>query len=97
LPPQLADAKQRREQLEKALERARAADKARKTDGIDPVKNPAQVPTSDPESRVMPNKEGGYAPNYTPTATTDSHRGFIVDAESASWMGAGSTRPLLAS
>jgi hypothetical protein len=27
----------------------------------------------------MPNKEGGYAPNYTPTATTDGHRGFIVD------------------
>ena len=29
----------------------------------------------------MPNKEGGYAPNYTPTATTDGHRGFIVDCE----------------
>ena len=29
----------------------------------------------------MPNKEGGYAPNYTPTATTDGHRGFIVDGE----------------
>jgi len=81
LPPQLADAKQRREQLQKALERAQAADKARKTEGIDPGKNPAQVPTTDPESRVMPNKEGGYAPNYTPTATTDSHRGFIMDAD----------------
>lgn len=29
----------------------------------------------------MPNKEGGYAPNYTPTGTTDGHRGFIVDCE----------------
>jgi hypothetical protein len=29
----------------------------------------------------MPNKEGGYAPNYTPTATTDGHRGFIVDCD----------------
>lgn len=29
----------------------------------------------------MPNKEGGYAPNYTPTAITDGHRGFIVDAD----------------
>ena len=29
----------------------------------------------------MSNKEGGYAPNYTPTSTTDGHRGFIVDCE----------------
>ncbi len=29
----------------------------------------------------MPNKEGGYAPNYTPTATTDGHRGFIADCD----------------
>jgi len=39
------------------------------------------VPTSDPDSRVMPNKEGGYAPNYTPTATTDGESGFIVDCD----------------
>jgi hypothetical protein len=29
----------------------------------------------------MPNKEGGYAPNYTPTAAGDIHGDFIVDAE----------------
>ena len=28
-----------------------------------------------------PIKEGGYAPNYTPTATTDGERGFIVDVD----------------
>ena len=27
----------------------------------------------------MPNKEGGYAPNYTPTAAVDGASGFIVD------------------
>jgi transposase len=80
LPPELADAKQRREQIQKALDRARDADKARKADGIDPVKKPAQVPTTDPDSRVMPNKEGGHAPNYTPTAATDGNCGMIVDA-----------------
>jgi transposase len=80
LPPELADAKQRREQIQKALDRARDADKARKADGIDPVKKPAQVPTTDPDSRVMPNKEGGYAPNYTPTVATDGKSGMIVDA-----------------
>ena len=29
----------------------------------------------------MPNKEGGYSPNYTPVATTDGQCGFIVDGD----------------
>src|SRR5690349_16287418 len=33
------------------------------------------------DSRVMPNKEGGYAPNYTPTTVTDGERGFILDVD----------------
>lgn len=78
LPPELAELDRRREQVRAALEKARAADEARRKEG---VKNPAQVPTTDPDSRVMPNKEGGFAPNYTPTATTDGHRGFIVDCD----------------
>jgi transposase len=82
LPESLAELEQRREQIRTALEQARAADDSRrKKQGIDPEKNPAQVPTTDPDSRVMSNKEGGYAPNYTPTSTTDGHRGFIVDCE----------------
>ena len=28
----------------------------------------------------MPNKEGGFAPNYTPTALTDGESGIILDA-----------------
>src|SRR5207253_8600870 len=78
LPPELADVDRRREQVRAALEKAQAADEARRKEG---VKTPAQVPTTDPDSRVMPNKEGGYAPNYTPTATTDGQRGFIVDCD----------------
>lgn len=81
LPESLSDIEQRREQVKAALEQARAADAARRRQGVNPEKNPAQVPTTDPESRVMPNKEGGYAPNYTPVATTDGHRGFIVDGD----------------
>jgi len=81
LPDALVEIEQRREQVKAALEQARAADEARRRKGVDPAKNPAQVPTTDPESRVMPNKEGGYAPNYTPVATTDSERGFIVDCD----------------
>jgi hypothetical protein len=81
LPPELADVKSRQKHLHKALETVQAADKARRAEGIDPKKNPAQIPTSDPDSRVLPNKEGGYAPNYTPMATTDVHGGFILDVD----------------
>jgi transposase len=82
LPEPLAQLQQRREQIRAALDQAKAADESRrKKQGTNPEKNPAQVPTTDPDSRVMPNKEGGYAPNYTPTGTTDGHRGFIVDCE----------------
>jgi transposase len=81
LPQQLADVEQRRQRLEQALQQARAADEGRRREGIDPQKHPAQVPMTDPDSRVMPNKEGGFAPNYTPVATTDSTSGFIVDCD----------------
>jgi transposase len=81
LPGELADAKARQKLLKEALEKAEAADKARRSEGIDPKKNPAQVPTTDMDSRVLPNKEGGYAPNYTPMATTDVYGGFILDPD----------------
>lgn len=81
LPTELADLKARQERLNKIQQELAAADEARKRKGTDPEKNAAQCPTTDPESRVMPNKEGGYAPNYTPTATTDGHCGMLVDAD----------------
>jgi transposase len=81
LPPELADLESRRQRVRDALAKARAADEARKSKGTNPEENPAQVPTTDTDSRVMPNKEGGYAPNYTPTAITDGHSGFIIDAD----------------
>jgi transposase len=78
LPPELADATQRQKKLREVLERLREADAARKKDGI---KSPAQLPKADTESTVMPNKEGGYAPNYTPVAGTDGTANFIVDCD----------------
>jgi transposase len=81
LPAPLAELDQRRDRIREALVQARAADESRRKLGTNPEKNPAQVPTTDTDSRVMPNKEGGFAPNYTPTATTDGHRGFIVDCD----------------
>ncbi len=79
LPAELANVEQRREQVRRAMGRAKAADEARRKHGVNPENKPAQVPTTDADSTVMPNKEGGFAPNYTPTATTDGYQGFIVD------------------
>ena len=78
LPPELADATQRREKLREVLQRLRDADAARKKDGI---KSPAQLPKADTDSSVMPNKEGGYAPNYTPVAATDGTANYITDCD----------------
>jgi hypothetical protein len=71
LPDELAKVDQRRQRGKAALDQARAADEARRRQGVNPQQKPAQVPTTDPDSRVMPNNEGGCAPNYTPIATTD--------------------------
>ena len=81
LPKEVAAAEKRRERIAAALEQVRAADKARKKNGINPEKRPAQVAMTDLDSRVMPNKDAGYAPNYTPTLTTDGHEGFILDCD----------------
>jgi transposase len=78
LPPELADAQKRQEKLREVQERLREADAARKKDGI---QSPAQLPKADTDSSVMPNKEGGYAPNYTPVVATDGTQNFIVDCE----------------
>jgi hypothetical protein len=54
---------------------------SRRRDGIDPKKNLAQLPAMDVDSRILPNKEGGYAPNDTPMAVTETESGFIVMAD----------------
>lgn len=77
LPGALADLKSRREQLAGYRETTEAMDAARKKNG---TKGPAQMPKTDTDSRILPNKEGGYAPNYTPMATTETGMGLIVDA-----------------
>ena len=81
LPEELAEKQARIEKLRGIQEQLQAADAARAKEGKDPEKNPAQIPVHDDESRIMPNKDGGYAPNYTPIATTESHGGFIVDTD----------------
>lgn len=81
LPPELATLAGRRDTLQAIRTRLQEAEIARKKDGIDPAKNPAQVPKHDPDSKILPNKEKGYAPNYTPLAMTEGHGGYIIDSD----------------
>lgn len=81
LPPELTTLAGRRDKLQAIREKLEEAEIARKKDGIDAAKNPAQVPKHDPDSKILPNKEKGYAPNYTPLATTEGHGGYIIDAD----------------
>ena len=80
LPAELADLQKRQERLHKAWEAAQSADAKRAKHQGTP-KRPAKVPVADPDSAMMPNKEGGYAPNFNPVATVDGECGMIVDAD----------------
>jgi transposase len=74
LDTELADITRQRQAVDAAL-----AEIARlETEG---QKVPTRLPITDPQSRVMPNKEGGFAPNYTPLATVDIDSGLIVSAD----------------
>lgn len=77
---EIAQLQKQRDKCKKALGVARERDaRAKKHNGK--KAKPVRVPVTDPESQVSPNKEGGYAPNYTPIATVESQTGAIVHAE----------------
>jgi hypothetical protein len=66
-------------QYERALAVARERDETKRSkDG--PGATPVRVPITDPDAYVLPNKEGGYAPNYTPVVAVDGASGLIVAA-----------------
>lgn len=71
LSKELSDVKRRRKQVDAALAEIDKLEKADQT-------VPARIPTTDPQSRITPNKHGGFAPNYTPMATVDVDSGVIV-------------------
>lgn len=74
LTKDLADVKRRRAKVDAALAEIERMEQAEQ-------KLPARLPITDPQSRVTPNKDGGYAPNYTPLATVDVKSGLIVSAD----------------
>jgi transposase len=74
---QAARLENERAKYQRALEAARERDaRARQHDGKNA--KPVRVPVTDPESHVLPNKEGGYAPNYTPIAAIEPQTGAIA-------------------
>ena len=81
LPAELQDMQARRDQLDEVMKKLSEMEAARAKWGADPKKNPAQLPKTDTDSRILPNKEGGYAANYTPMAVTETQNGFIVGAD----------------
>jgi transposase len=81
LPAELATLEERRRKLQEVLQTLQLQDEARRKTGKDSEKNPAQLPKADTDSKVMPNKEGGYAPNFTPTAAVDVSSDMIVDCD----------------
>ena len=66
--------------LEKVLEVARARD-ARKQEIVGKGAQAVRVPVTDPDAQIVPNKEGGYAPNFTPTVAVDPASRLIVVGE----------------
>ncbi len=74
---EIARLETKRKQLQKALDAARRRDaKSQEHNGKNA--KPVRVPVSDPDSQITPNKEGGYAPNYTPVAAIDAQTGAIL-------------------
>jgi len=80
LPEHLNTLKKRKEQLQQIAATCNEMDDVRKKQGIDPKKNPFQLPLTDQDSRILPNKDGGYAPNYTPIVGVEGELGLIVSA-----------------
>lgn len=71
---ELTDLQRRQEEVAAALRELERVEGAGET-------VPGRIPLSDPESRMTPNKEGGFAPNYTPLATVDVDSGLIASAD----------------
>ena len=70
LPVNLRNAKQRKARLQEAKAQLDEMQEKRGARKDVSAKGP-QIPLADPDARVLPNKQGGYAPNYTPVATTE--------------------------
>ena len=76
----IAQIEAKKEKLNRALEIAKNRDNTR-TAKVGKDAKQVSVPVNDPDSYIQPNKEGGHAPNYTPTAAVDKTSGCIIAAD----------------
>jgi transposase len=93
LPRELRDMKARQERLRAALKKVESMEEKKPQSQPDAAgeekKNAAEdkggkakaVPTTDPDSSIIQNKTGGFAPNYTVVLATEGENGFIMDAQ----------------
>lgn len=75
--PPVAGLQAKQQKYGKALAIAHERDaRAKQHDG--PKAKPVRVPITDSDCQITPNKEGGFAPNYTPVAAVEPQTGAIV-------------------
>ena len=72
------DADRRSEDLQRQIDRVDTALAEIEKIEASGKKVPARIPITDPECRIAPNKEGGFAPNYNPIVTVDADSGLIA-------------------
>jgi transposase len=78
LPKELKDLKARQKQLAAALKKVREIEAKQQARGRGSEKGPV-VPVTDPDSSLMKNKTGGFAPNHLVVLATEGQSGLIVD------------------
>jgi transposase len=78
LPRELKNLKARQKRLAAALKKVREIDAKQQARGRDSERGPA-VPVTDPDSNLMKNKTGGFAPNHLVVLATEGQSGLIVD------------------
>jgi len=80
LQKRIGELELQKEKLQNALEEARRRTEAKRAhDGQSSPE--ARVPLTDPDAHVLPNKEGGHGPNYTPVASMDVDTRMVVSGE----------------
>lgn len=84
---ELATAKKRQAKLGEALKVLQA----RQASGS----SQKSVAISDPDAPILPNKDGGFAPNHTPVNAVDAENGFIVATEVVGDEGEAQALPIL--
>jgi len=81
LKQEVARLEEQSQKYARALEAARQRDEEKKKTGGSKAKVAVRVPVTDPDSTLLPNKEGGFAPNYTPVVAVESQSGAIISED----------------